>query len=143
MDPYDIYWPPSNRNLCGNPVNGVCSSLDPRWHNFRDNLGYILHYANKLDLAKVTPQPDLSSTGYCIADPVSSGAEYLVYSPSGGSFRVNVSATKKTLNVEWFNPATGTSTTAGTVTGGSSSQSFTPPFNGDAVLYLVDSAGHA
>jgi hypothetical protein len=26
---------------------------------------------------------------------------------------------------------------------GSSTQPFTPPFSGDAVLYLVDTAGHA
>ena len=73
------------------------------------------------------------------------GAEYLIYAPNGGSFTVNVSAmsSARTLNVEWFNPATG-ATTAGTpVPAGSSSRSFTPPFGGDAVLYLVDSAGHA
>ena len=29
------------------------------------------------------------------------------------------------------------------MTGGSTSRSFTPPFSGDAVLYLVDAAGHA
>jgi hypothetical protein len=28
------------------------------------------------------------------------------------------------------------------VTGGASAQPFTPPFGGDAVLYLVDSAGN-
>jgi hypothetical protein len=28
------------------------------------------------------------------------------------------------------------------VTGGNTAQSFTPPFGGDAVLYIVDAAGH-
>jgi hypothetical protein len=143
MDPYDMYWASSNRNLCGSPTNGVCTTVDPRWNNFRDNLGYTLAYAKRLDLAKVTPQPGLSSTGFCMADAVSTGSEYFVYAPSGGSFTVNLSATTKTLNVEWFNPSTGVTTSAGTVTGGSSSRAFTPPFSGDAVLYLVDSAGHA
>jgi hypothetical protein len=138
-----MYWASSNRNLCGSPTNGVCTTVDPRWNNFRDNLGYTLAYAKRLDLAKVTPQPGLSSTGFCMADAVSTGSEYLVYAPSGGSFTVNLSATTKTLNVEWFNPSTGVTTSAGTVTGGSSSRAFTPPFSGDAVLYLVDSAGHA
>jgi hypothetical protein len=43
--------------------------------------------------------------------------------------------------VEWFDPGTGTTTSGGTVSAGSV-QSFSPPFSGDAVLYLVDSAGH-
>ena len=46
------------------------------------------------------------------------------------------------LTVEWFNPTTGTTTPEGRMAGGSHSQSFTPPFSGDAVLYLVDAAGH-
>jgi hypothetical protein len=65
-----------------------------------------------------------------------------VYAPNGGSFTVNLSATTRTLNVEWLNPSTGAITTGGTLAGGSASQSFTPPFSGDAVLYLVDVAGH-
>ena len=47
------------------------------------------------------------------------------------------------LAVEWFNPATGAVVAANPVPAGSPKQSFTPPFSGDAVLYLVDIAGHA
>ena len=43
------------------------------------------------------------------------------------------------LKFTWFNPASGKAISAGTVGGGSSSQDFTPPFTGDAVLYLADS----
>jgi hypothetical protein len=39
MDPYLIYWPSGNRNLPANPVNGVGSAPDPRWDNFRNNMG--------------------------------------------------------------------------------------------------------
>ena len=142
MDPYVIYWTNGSRNLCSSPVNGVCNAPDTRWNNFRDNMGYMLSYANsKLDLLKITPQGNLSSTGYCLADNVATGAEYLVYAPSGGSFSVNLSATTRVLNVEWLDPSTGTISPAGTVSGGST-LSFTPPFSGDAVLYLVDSNGH-
>ena len=58
---------------------------------------------------------------------------------------MNLSAmsSARTLNVEWLNPATGATTTGTPIPAGSSSRSFTPPFSGDAVLYLVDSAGHA
>jgi len=55
---------------------------------------------------------------------------------------VNLSATKQILNVEWLNPSTGAVTAGSPVRGGSSAQPFTPPFTGDAVLYLVDSAGN-
>jgi hypothetical protein len=144
MDPYLVYWPSGNRNLCLSPVNGICSSVDHRWDNFRDNMGYMLSYANtKIDLIKAVPQPGLSSTGYCLAQAVAMGAEYLVYAPTGGTFTVNLSATSRTLNVEWLNPSTGSITSAGTARGGSSAQAFTPPFAGDAVLYLVDSSGHS
>ena len=56
---------------------------------------------------------------------------------------MNLSATTRLLNVEWLNPSTGAVSPGGTVTGGSASQPFTPPFGSDAVLYLVDAAGHA
>ncbi len=142
MDPYVIYWTSGNRNLCPSPTNGVCTGPDSRWNNLRDDLGYTLTYANKMDLAKMTPQGSLSSTGFCLADNVATGAEYLVYAPNGGSITVNLSATARTLSVEWLNPSSGAITTGGTIAGGSANQSFTPPFSGDAVLYLVDVAGH-
>jgi hypothetical protein len=141
MDPYEIHWTSGNRNVCASPVNGICSGPDTKYDNFRDNLGYTLNYANKTDLAKMTPQGSLCSTGFCLADNVASGAEYLVYAPNGGSFTVNLSATTRVLNVEWFDPATGATTAAAAITGGST-KSFTAPFSGDAVLYIVDAAGH-
>jgi Putative collagen-binding domain of a collagenase len=145
MDPYVAYYPREKRNLCVSPKNAVCSGPDKRYDNFRDNLGYILRYSRKLNLAKVTPSTSLSSTGFCLAQTPPVGAEYLVYAPSGGSFTVNLSAMSgsRTLSVEWFNPSTGAATTGDPVPAGSSSQSFSPPFGGDAVLYLVDTAGDA
>ena len=136
MDPYEIYWSTGNRNLCPNPVNGVCSGVDPRWDNLRNNLGYTRTYGAKMDLAHMTPQSGRASTGYALANLAAVGAEDLVYAPNGGSFTVNLSNTTATLAVEWLNPSTGAITSAGTIAGGSASQSFTPPFSGDAVLYL-------
>ena len=145
MDPYVAYYSRENRNLCVSPNNAICSGPDKRYDNFRDNLGYILRYSRKLNLAKVKPSGALSSTGYCLAQTPPVGAEYLVYAPSGGPFTVNLSAMSgsRTLSVEWFNPSTGVATSGDPTPAGSSSQSFNPPFNGDAVLYLVDAAGHA
>ena len=145
MDPYEIFWQGNLRNVsCLNPVNTVCTGgADPKYNPFRQAMGFAQGYVNaKMDLLKATPQGSLSSTGFCLADNVATGAEYLVYAPNGGTFTVNLSATSRTLNVEWFNPATGTTTSAASITGGSSTQSFTAPFSGDAVLYIVDAAGH-
>lgn len=145
MDPYVAYYPRESRNLCVSPANAICSGPDKRYDNFRDNLGFILKYSRKLNLAGVTPRGTLSSTGYCLAQTSPVGAEYMVYAPSGGSFTVNLSAMPESrrLSVEWFNPSSGVATVADPVSAGSSSQSFSPPFSGDAVLYLVDTAGHA
>ena len=144
MDPYLVYYPRQHRNMTDAPTNGISRAPDTRWDNFRDNLGYILRYSRKLNLAKVTSHNGLSSTGYCLAQIPATGAEYLVYAPSGGQFTMDLSAmpNSSTLAVEWFNPAAGTTTTQPPVAAGSTIQSFIPPFSGDAVLYLVDTRGH-
>jgi hypothetical protein len=41
-----------------------------------------------------------------------------------------------TYTFEWFNPVTGTVASTGSVSTPSGAHSFTPPFPGDAVLYL-------
>ena len=142
MDPYTVYYPNGGRNLCSNPVNGICDAADTRWKNFRDNLGYMVKYSVRMNLAQMTPQPSLASSGRALAHASANQAEYLVYQPGGGGFTVNLSATTQMLNVEWLNPSTGAVTSGGQVRGGSSAVAFTPPFTGDAVLYLVDSAGN-
>ncbi|MEP6595154.1 MAG: putative collagen-binding domain-containing protein [Ginsengibacter sp.] len=144
MDPYLVYYPRQKRNLCISPVNAIGSLPDPRWENFRNNLGYILKYSRRLHLANLNSDTSICSTKYCLAQTPSVGAEYLVYAPSGGSFTVDLSAmsNSRMLAVEWFNPSTGKTTSKKPITAGSSSQSFSAPFSGDAVLYLVDIGGH-
>jgi len=55
---------------------------------------------------------------------------------------VNLSGVSGQLAAEWMNPATGTKTGGAPVSGGST-LTFTPPFSGDAVLYLNTSASGA
>jgi hypothetical protein len=140
MDPYLVYYPRQKRNMCLSPTRGVCTEPDPRYEVFRQNLGYALKYARKLNLAVATPRPALSTTGYCVAQTEPAGAKYLVYAPSGGRFAVDLSAMPATrsLAVEWLNPTTGSTVAEDPVAAGSRTQSFTPPFQGDAVLYLAD-----
>jgi hypothetical protein len=118
MDPWDGEFIPATPDL-----------------DLRKNMGYILSYANRMNLAAMTPHGELASSGYALATPSASNGEYLVYLPSGGSTTVNLSASSGTLNVEWFNPGKGTTTIADPVVGGSTI-SFSPPFSGDAVLYI-------
>ncbi|HEX2782817.1 MAG TPA: LamG-like jellyroll fold domain-containing protein [Ilumatobacteraceae bacterium] len=140
MDPYEVYYPRETRNLCVGPVNGICSAPDSRWDNMRNNLGYTRLYADRMNLLAMTPQGSRSSTHNVLANTDPTASEYLVYSDGGGAFTVNLSNTTRSLGVEWLNPATGVKTTAPSITGGASAQSFTPPFSGDAVLYVYDSS---
>ena len=107
--------------------------------DIRNNLGYTRSYALRMNLAAMTPQPGLCSSGFCLAKATASTPEYLAYLPSGGSININLNATSATLNVEWFNPSTGTTTRGGTVNGGAN-RSLSAPFSGDAVLYLTTEA---
>src|SRR5262245_15363635 len=145
MDPYTVYYPRESRNLCTSPTDAICTAPDARWDNFRDNLGYIVAYSPRLDMNAVLPKPSLCSTKYCLAQTPIVGAEILIYAPNGGSFTVDLGhAAGRTLSYEWFDPATGMVVSTGTVPGGAT-QSFSTPaaIAGDAVLYLVDTAGHA
>jgi hypothetical protein len=134
MDPYVVYYPRENRNLSPSPDHGISPAPDKRWDNVRDTMGYIRKYADRMNLAAMTPQGNLTSTGHALVNTNSASAEYLVYAPSGGSFTVNVASNPNQYAVEWMNPATGVKTPSKNITGGT--RAFTPPFNGDAVLYL-------
>jgi hypothetical protein len=95
-------------------------------------------YAQKIHLLSDTPNGGLASTGYALANP---GQEYLVYQPGSGAFTVNLAGGSGTFAVEWFDPATGT-TTAGLPVSSGATTTFTPPWSGAAVLYLA-AAGSA
>jgi len=104
---------------------------DPKWTSLRWNMGYTRSYADRMDLGKVRPQNSLASTRYCLADP---GMEYLVYQPNSSGFSLEMAAGE--YKYEWFNPATGKVMESGTMTVNNGSEWFTPPFNGDAVLFI-------
>jgi hypothetical protein len=139
---------------------------DAQWDSLRDNMGYTLTYAKRINLAAMTPRPDLCSTGYCLANPVASGAEYLVYLPAGGTVTTIVKAILENFGLHSQRLSSiylplaldslvtvdlsatpgemsvewfnpGTGTTTpGSTTTGGTSRNFTAPFGGDAVLYI-------
>ena len=135
MDPYEIYYPRENRNLCLLPVQGVCSAPDPRWDDFRDNMGYARAYANRVNLGAMVPQGKLFSNGFGLANASALNAEYLGYTSSGSPLTIDLRATPGKLSLEWFNPSTGAAVSGGTIAGGTH-QTLSAPFSNDAVVYL-------
>jgi hypothetical protein len=129
MDPYLVLW--SGRNACTGATSDpdVCTTLDPYWNELRNAMTDVRSYATKIDLANMTPQHGLSTSGYCLANP---GSQYLVLSTSN-SF--TLTAGTGTYTFEWFNPSTHALIQTGSMNV-SSSQTFTAPFSGDAVLWL-------
>jgi len=124
MDPYLVDWPGRNIPSGGNP--------DPYWERIRNALGRTRSYATRMNLSAAPPSGNLTSTGYCLANP---GVEYLVYQPnSNQSFTVDLAAGSYVR--EWYNPTTGVVTGTAQITAAGGSLAFTAPFSGDAVLYL-------
>jgi hypothetical protein len=133
MDPYDNAFL-LNSTLTPDSIPQY-SLNDKRWDDVRRNLGYTLTYANRMNLVAMTPQNNLSSTGYCLANPNADKAEYLIYSPPTDRFEVDLSKTLGELSGEWFNLKDGL-IMGGIRTTGGGFRSFMPPFKGDAVLYI-------
>jgi hypothetical protein len=105
---------------------------NPLWGPIRKQMGDTLNFAKRLDLKHMQPQGDLSSSTYCLANP---GHEYLVYIPEGGTFTVDLSHASGTLYLEWFSVINGTTVEKSLALGGQKHE-FTPPFDGEAVLYF-------
>ena len=100
--------------------------------NVRNSMGYTLKYSQLVNLSSMSPNSELCSSGYCLINP---GREYLVYLPTGGTVRVDLSAASGNFVASWFSPITGRTTSGGTVSAGIPIL-FTSPIDGDAVLYL-------
>jgi len=105
---------------------------EDQWEPVRSALGQARRFADKMHLAAMTPQPDLATTGYCLAKP---GAEYLVFQPKAGeAFSVRVKAGE--YRYEWFNVGKGVAAGEGSLDLAEGRQEFNAPFAQIAVLYL-------
>ncbi len=120
---------------------------DPHFRSFsqsgaraRAAMGDTRRYAERIDLAAMTPRPKLIQSvseglpalGYVLADP---GREYLVYQPESAPFALDLSLrTPKGFDLEWFGRASRRrmrSTISGTA-----KVILRAPFDGGAVAYL-------
>jgi hypothetical protein len=104
----------------------------PDWGLLRANLGYLQRYARRLDLNCSLPHGELSSSGFCLAEP---GKKYLVYIPDDAQVVVDLSQVDGPLEVEWFSPRTGELSYDAPVMGGKNVH-FNSPFGMDVVLFL-------
>lgn len=118
-----------------NPILMEDLSTHSGWVAGRTAMGQSRSYADRIDLAGMTPQNGLSTTAYFLAKP---GAEYLAYQPGSGSFSVYLQA--GTYSIEWFNTVTGATSTSPNVSVGTAWRSFSPP-SSEAVLYLKAASG--
>src|SRR5262249_18996358 len=120
MDPYLVVWDGRNAPTGSTSDPRVGTTLDPYWNVIRNAMTDTRNYAVRIGLAAMTPQPALTSTGFCLAN---AGNEYIVYQPGSGAFTVNLSA-QGNYSFEWFNPASGTLAQSGTAFHPSGNQSF-------------------
>lgn len=106
----------------------------PTWQDSaREGMGQVRSYAEKMNLAAMTPADSLSQTTFCLTQR---SREYLVFQPGDrGEFTVNLSDAPGTFSVEWFHISKGMPVPAKSIEGGGV-RTFTTPFAGPAALYL-------
>jgi hypothetical protein len=144
MDDYDSY------------LNDNKGAINPVYDPVRLNLGYTASYARRFkDLARMVPEGNRSSTGYCLADR---NEELLVYSPGRATraltlrrwldrikgwmdsapkdIRLEIGAGR--YRMEWFDPIDNSITTDEVHLSEAALHSFAIPthIKDDAVLYL-------
>ena len=105
----------------------------PDWDPTRRAMCDTRRYAEKMDLAEMTPHPELASSRYCLANP---GDEYLVYLPEGGAVTLNLLGGQGEFAVEWFFPRINRTMPGAHPLSGGDYVATVAPFTGDAVLYL-------
>ncbi len=109
---------------------------DPTREGARKAMGNTLSCAQRMNLAAMTPRPELASSSYCLASP---GREYLVYLPEGSAVTVDLTAATGELHLEWIHPMEGALAGAEPVAGGGKRVP-KAPFNGAAAAHLWRSA---
>jgi len=101
-----------------------------------DYAGHCARFFNQSGVRfwEMAPAGKLASTGLCLAR---AGEEYVVYSPTGDRFTLDLSAQRNArFAMRWFDPRSGEFHRANPVSAGELNTAFTPPFAGDAVLHL-------
>jgi len=93
---------------------------------------YFFNFIEHTKWWKMFPHDELTSNGYCLADP---GEEYVIYSYSGGPVTVNLSAVNGETDIQWLDPYTGEYSQRSAITGGTT-VTLAPPFDGEWALHI-------
>jgi hypothetical protein len=126
-----VVWPGRNAPAGRTADPRIGLEPDRFYAPIREAMGMTLTYANRMNLAAMTPQPSLCSTHFCLANP---GTEYLVYQPYAGPVSVNLGA--GTYHYEWLDPTSNRITSFGVLSVSKGDHTFTPAYKNDAILYL-------
>ncbi|MBN1672630.1 MAG: fibronectin type III domain-containing protein [Kiritimatiellae bacterium] len=114
------------------------SGFPSDYDSIRLAMGRTRHYAGRFtDLAAMQPSTNLSSSAYCLANP---GQDYLVYNSGSASFTIDLEA--GTYDGEWYDVAHDQVVTNQLCAAAGGTQSFSPPFSGQKVLFLHRTGSH-
>lgn len=94
-------------------------------------LSILYEFFTGLRFEGLSPAQHLINNGTAAA----SSTDYVVQLPSGGSVSVDLRGARGALFADWFDPRTGTRTSAGATSGGAT-RSFTAPGGDDWILHL-------
>jgi len=117
------------------PYDGKILSRGPdlNWtEDIRKAMGDVRTWSQRVDLASMTPQPNLSSTNYCLANP---GKEYLVFFPEKTD-RAEIQLAVGHYEVQWFETRSRNEQSAGTLRASGKSTQVKVPGEGEWLLYL-------
>lgn len=95
-------------------------------------MGQVLQWSRRTDLAAMTPQPELASTKYCLANPA---VEYLVLLPKGNR-EVTLTLPAGRYKPTWFDPDSGAELAREPFSHAQGTRVLESPFEGDVVLHL-------
>jgi len=113
-------------DMNGNSSSGFSGSLDLAdvRQSRHDIVKRVWDFFETIEFWKLSPRPDLTSAGYCLAK---AGEEYLVYMPGRGSVTINI--TGGPYNVTWINAQNSSERINGGIT--TNGQNLSTPGHGD------------
>jgi hypothetical protein len=114
----------------------VLGKVRPQDDAPRRTMGHVLALSKRIHLARAIPQPESSSTGFCLSEP---GKSYVVFAPEGGDIEVDLTQAPAELEVERLHPVTGEVSIKETIAGGARRR-FSTPANEPCVLLLLPAA---
>lgn len=117
------------------PYQGKTLSRGPSlaWtEDIRKAMGDVRRWSQKVELARMIPRPDLSSTKYCLADP---GKEYLVFFPETID-QAEIQLPPGNYELQWFDTGNRREQSGGTLRASEKTTQLKVPKKGEWLLHL-------